>query len=185
MRKRPFWHLVSLIMLPALIISGLGTIGFGGLFNSLVDLKSETLRAQADILAIFLVTDGPLEAERAAPVLRRLVPGPRTRARLYARDGLLLVDTAGGLGPRNGGSGLLAETRSRLTYWLRERQMPPVRETSGPDDTIHPEVRTALSGSVATLVVMENGEQIVLVATPILRRAAIEGVLLLSTRAGT
>jgi two-component system sensor histidine kinase ChvG len=184
-RKRPFWRRISLILLPALIVAGLGTIGLGGLFNSLVDLKRETLRVQADILASVLVADGPLEAERAAPILRRLMPGSQTRARLYSHDGVLLVDTAVRPEQRNGAGDLFAEACSRLTYWLRERHMPPIRETSGPDDTVHPEVRAALGGLAATLEAVENGEQVVLVAMPIQRRAVIEGVLLLSARAGT
>lgn len=185
MRKRPFWRGISLILLPALIVAGLGTIGLGGLFNSLVAVKREALHVQADILASVLIAGGPLEAERAAPILRRLMPGSQTRARLYSHDGVLLVDTAGRLEQRHGAGELFAEALSRLTYWLRKRQMPPIRETGGPADIVHPEVRAALSGSAATLEVVENGQQVVLVAMPIQRSAVIEGVLLLSTRAGT
>jgi two-component system sensor histidine kinase ChvG len=135
--------------------------------------------------------------ERVTPILRRLVPGADTRARVYGRDGTLIVDTAQLLSrgqlarsQPEAGSGQnerikVKNTWTRFLSWLMRGDLPVYREIGGANGTAYPEVRMALTGSTTPmLLVNEKGEQIVSLAVPIQYRKAVQGVLLLSTRPG-
>ena len=133
--------------------------------------------------------------ERVTPILRRLVPAADTRARVYGRDGTLIIDTAQLLSrgqairPEPDTSGVqhvkLRNTWTRFLSWLMRGDLPVYREIGGANGTAYPEVRMALSGSTTPmLLVNEKGEQIVSMAVPIQYRKAVQGVLLLSTRPG-
>lgn len=140
--------------------------------------------------------DFPINPERVAPVLRRLISPTRTRARIYDEDASLLLDsrylyTSGqvlryDLPPTEPESRSLTET---MTSWFnrafQRRDLPLYREPPGADGSIYPEVMNALTGGRGAVVrVTENGELIVSVAVPIQRFRAVLGVLLLSTQAG-
>ena len=135
--------------------------------------------------------------ERVTPILRRLVPPTDTRARVYAQDGTLIVDTAqfllrGQVGRAEPGQAVdqhvsvkVKSPWARFLAWLMRGDLPVYREIGGASGAAYPEVRMALSGSTTPmLLVNEKGEQIVSLAVPIQFRKAVQGVLLLSTRPG-
>jgi two-component system, OmpR family, sensor histidine kinase ChvG len=131
--------------------------------------------------------------ERVTPILRRLVPQTETRARVYAHDGTLIVDTDQLLlrrqrvdGPTySDGRAKVKNNWTRFLSWLTRGELPVYREIGGSNGTSYPEVRMALSGSTTPmLLVNDKGEQIVSMAVPIQYRKAVQGVLLLSTRPG-
>jgi two-component system sensor histidine kinase ChvG len=134
--------------------------------------------------------------ERVTPILRRLLPSADTRARVYAQDGTLIIDTAQLLsrGQLARGAAPSAEQQDRIRLknawtrflaWLMRGELPVYREIGGANGKAYPEVRMALGGSATPmLLVNEKGEQIVSMAVPIQYRKAVQGVLLLSTRPG-
>lgn len=138
----------------------------------------------------------PIDPERIAPVLRRLISPTRTRARLYDRDANLMLDS---LHLYSGGQILKydlppiteedASYYEQFTAWIstlfRRNDLPIDKEIPGGNGTMFPEVVTALTGSSATIVRMsEQGEMIVSVAVPVQRFRAVLGVLMLSTQGG-
>jgi two-component system sensor histidine kinase ChvG len=140
--------------------------------------------------------DFPINPERVAPVLRRLISPTRTRARIYDDDASLILDsrylyTSGqvlryDLPPAETVSPSLTEM---VTTWFnrffQRRDLPLYREPPGADGSIYPEVMNALTGGRGAVVrVTEKGELIVSVAVPVQRFRAVLGVLLLSTQAG-
>jgi two-component system, OmpR family, sensor histidine kinase ChvG len=135
----------------------------------------------------------PIAPERVTPILRRLLPPTDTRARVYAQDGTLIVDTAQILTRGQVANPEAAEqervklktTWTRFLSWLLRADLPIYREIGSANGTAYPEVRMALSGwATPMLLVNEKGEQIVSMAVPIQYRKAMLGVLLLSTRPG-
>lgn len=138
----------------------------------------------------------PINPERVAPVLRRLISPTRTRARIYDTDANLLLDsrhlyTQGqvlrfDLPPVEPESTSITE---RLNVWfnrvLQPGNLPQYKEAPGGDGSIYPEVMNALTGVRGAVVrVNDKGELIVSVAVPVQRFRAVLGVLLLSTQAG-
>jgi two-component system sensor histidine kinase ChvG len=138
----------------------------------------------------------PINPERVAPVLRRLISPTRTRARIYDTDANLLLDsrhlyTQGqvlrfDLPPVEPESTSIIE---RMNVWfnriLQPSNLPQYKEAPGGDGSIYPEVMNALTGVRGAVVrVNDKGELIVSVAVPVQRFRAVLGVLLLSTQAG-
>ena len=140
--------------------------------------------------------DFPINPERVAPVLRRLISPTRTRARIYDRDANLLLDSrrlySSGqilrydLPPVDQEQpGALEQFESFLFNLFRNKALPVYHEQPGGNGTAFPEVMKALTGSPSTIVrVSEKGEQIVSVAVPVQRFRAVLGVLMLSTEGG-
>ncbi|WP_245307968.1 sensor histidine kinase [Hoeflea sp. IMCC20628] len=140
--------------------------------------------------------DFPINPERVAPVLRRLISPTRTRARIYDDDASLILDsrylyTSGqvlryDLPPAEAQPFSLRETVSSwFNRFFQRRDLPLYREPPGADGSIYPEVMNALTGGRGAVVrVTEKGELIVSVAVPVQRFRAVLGVLLLSTQAG-
>jgi two-component system sensor histidine kinase ChvG len=137
----------------------------------------------------------PIAPERVTPIVRRLLPSTDTRARVYAQDGTLIVDTAQLLtrgqvarpgDDQQGGRVKVKNAWTRFMAWLTRGDLPVYREIGTANGTAYPEVRMALTSGWATpmLLVNEKGEQIVSMAVPIQYRKATLGVLLLSTRPG-
>lgn len=138
----------------------------------------------------------PINPERIAPVLRRLISPTRTRARIFDDDASLLLDSrylySSGqvlrydLPPSEpesvGINDMVAQWFNRI---FQRRDLPLYKEPPGSDGSIYPEVMNALTGSRGAVVrVTDKGELIVSVAVPIQRFRAVLGVLLLSTQAG-
>lgn len=137
--------------------------------------------------------DFPINPEKVAPVLRRLISPTRTRARVYDRDANLLLDSrhlySRGQILRydlpsvdDEETGVLERVERFVFDLFRNAELPVYKEQPGGSGAGFPEVMTALTGSPSTQVrVNEQGEQIVSVAVPIQRFRAVLGVLMLST----
>jgi two-component system sensor histidine kinase ChvG len=138
----------------------------------------------------------PINPERVAPILRRLVTPTGTRARIYDPDGGLILDSQA-LYAR--GSilrfDLPTEEAEDVPFWdgwwqhlklfIRRYDMPRHEEIGGANGLILPEVRSAMAGGSASFVrVNDQGEMVVSVAVPIQRFRANLGALLLSTQGG-
>ncbi|PZQ17212.1 MAG: histidine kinase [Ancylobacter novellus] len=138
----------------------------------------------------------PINPERVAPVLRRLVTPTRTRARIYDRDGALLLDSRSlyargdilrfDLPPPTVKDPSFFERVGQFLHGLlRRTDLPVYPELGAANGRGYPEVARALSGSPGSIVrVNEAGKIIVSVAVPIQRFRAVTGALLLSTQGG-
>ena len=140
--------------------------------------------------------DFPIDPERVAPVLRRLISPTRTRARLFDADANLLLDSRHlysrgqvlrfDLPPVEDQSQTWSEWVAGLfNRMLQPGNLPTYKEAPGGDGSIYPEVMNALTGVRGAVVrITDRGELIVSVAVPVQRFRAVLGVLLLSTQAG-
>jgi two-component system, OmpR family, sensor histidine kinase ChvG len=138
-----------------------------------------------------------IHPERVTPFLRRMIQPTDTRARIYGRDGTLIVDSNQLLSrgqvskseledvASDAGSVKLRSSWTKFIAWLMRAQLPVYRELGAANGMNYPEVRQALGGvPTAMLLIDEKGAQIVSQAMPIQRMKAVQGVLLLSTRPG-
>ncbi|MCJ8519793.1 sensor histidine kinase [Pseudorhizobium tarimense] len=140
--------------------------------------------------------DFPIDPDRVAPVLRRLISPTRTRARLFDADANLLLDSRHLYSRGQVLRYDLPPVEQETTSWsdwvaglfnrmLQQRNLPVYKEAPGGDGSIYPEVMNALTGVRGAVVrINERGELIVSVAVPVQRFRAVLGVLLLSTQAG-
>jgi two-component system sensor histidine kinase ChvG len=138
----------------------------------------------------------PINPERVAPLLRRLVTPTKTRARIYDRDGTLLLDSSTlylrgeilrfDLDPVPSEKPNYFERRWRkLKLWLARGDLPIYRELGPANGKGYPEVAQAINGQDGSVVrVTEQGQVIVTVAVPIQRFRGVSGALLLSTQPG-
>ncbi len=139
-----------------------------------------------------------INPERVGPVLRRLVSPTRTRARIYDREGYLLLDSRS-LTPRSnilkfdlpaaGQDEAQGTIFERTWNMLRGRfgsvGLPVYEDLGFGNGRGYPEVEDALKGASSSIVrVNTKGETIVSVAVPIQRFRAVRGVLLMSTQGG-
>jgi two-component system, OmpR family, sensor histidine kinase ChvG len=143
---------------------------------------------------VFAPLEFSLNPEKVASLLRRLVTPTRTRARLYDREGMLLLDTRSlyskgdiirlDLPPlqKDVPSFLEKSFKAVQSWWQKHPQRIP--EAFGPTDgKLLPEVAQAMTGKRASDVRLnEQGETIVSVAVPVQRFNAVRGTLLLSTQ---
>ncbi len=134
-----------------------------------------------------------IRPERATPILRRLIQHTKNRARIYGRDGTLIVDTAtlltkGQLTRPAADQEPVVKPKNfwtRLTSVLIDKHLPVYKEIGNAKGTAYPEVRAALDGTATPLLLLDkDGEQIVSMAVPIRRANSVLGALLLSTRPG-
>ena len=137
-----------------------------------------------------------INPESIGPVLRRLVSPTRTRARIYDRDGFLLVDSRS-LAVRSNIFKFDLPTALQEDLPLFERSWNAVKRSFGKvtpplaeelaagNGRAFPEVVQALSGSSQSIVRLNaRGETIVSVAVPVQRFRVVRGALLLSTQGG-
>jgi len=136
----------------------------------------------------------PINPERVAPVLRRLVSPTKTRARIYDRDGVLILDSRNLYGrgdvlrfdlppPASENSGLVERTFMAMRRWFGRGDLPLYKELGPENGKGYPEVQQALDGLHASMVrVNDRGEVIVSVAVPVQRFRAVRGALMLSTQ---
>jgi len=144
----------------------------------------------------YLSLEFPINPERVAPVLRRLVSPTKTRARIYDRDGVLLLDSRSLYGrgdvlrfdlpaPNMERPGWLERNWTKLRRWLQKGDLPLYRELGPENGKGYPEIAQSLNGLKASMVrVNDRGEVIVSVAVPVQRFRAVRGALLLSTQGG-
>jgi two-component system, OmpR family, sensor histidine kinase ChvG len=134
-----------------------------------------------------------LNPERVAPVLRRLVSAARLRARVYDRDGTLLLDTRNfyvpgdiqrmDLPPPGSDATLIERTWSSWKRRFGRTEITPLDDgtTARPNQ----EVQRALNGQVTTVVrVNAAGDTIISAGFPVQRLRIVRGVLQLSTQDG-
>jgi two-component system sensor histidine kinase ChvG len=138
-----------------------------------------------------------INPERVGPLLRRLVSPTRTRARIYDRDGYLLIDSRS-LTSRSTilRSDLPAPNQEDSQSWLDHfwanlrshlgrRELPIYEDIGAANGKAYPEVGAALAGGEDSVVrINAQGETIVSVAVPIQRFRTVRGALLLSTQGG-
>ena len=138
--------------------------------------------------------DFPINPERVAPILRRLISPTKTRARIYDRDGVPLVDSRNLFGrgdilrfdlppPTAEKPGLFERAFVAVRLWLGRGDLPLYHELGAENGKGYPEVSRALNGQDSTMVrINERGDVIVSVAVPVQRFRAVRGALMLSTQ---
>jgi two-component system sensor histidine kinase ChvG len=136
----------------------------------------------------------PINPERVAPVLRRLVSPTKTRARIYDRDGVLILDSRNLYGrgdvlrfdlpaPTADKPGIMERGFIAIRRWFGRGDLPLYKELGPENGKGYSEIGEALNGLHASMVrVNERGEVIVSVAVPVQRFRAVRGALMLSTQ---
>ncbi|WP_454624321.1 stimulus-sensing domain-containing protein [Bradyrhizobium cenepequi] len=139
-------------------------------------------------------SDFPINPERVAPVLRRLISPTKTRARIFDRDGGLILDSRSLYGkgdvfrielppPNAEKPGFAERTTIAIRTWLNRGDLPLYRELGPENGTGYQEVAQSLNGQKSSMVrVNDRGEVIVSVAVPVQRFRAVHGALMLSTQ---
>lgn len=138
----------------------------------------------------------PINPEKAGRVLRQLVSSTTTRARIFDRDGQMIVDSRhfNGRGeilkfdlpPINTPEpSMVVQMWTKFNNWLFANQYPlqkPYGLENGKDFS---EIRLALTGlPVTKKAVNDKNEIIIIVAVPVQRFKAVQGALVLSTMGG-
>jgi two-component system sensor histidine kinase ChvG len=136
----------------------------------------------------------PINPERIGPVLRRLVAPTKTRARIYDRDGVLILDSRnldrrGDVlrfdlpSPTEEKPNVWERAYAAVRTWLGRGDLPLYRELPPYDGKGYPEVSQALNGQKSSMVrVNDRGEVVISVAVPVQRYLAVRGALMLSTQ---
>jgi two-component system sensor histidine kinase ChvG len=159
----------------------------------------ELLEMQSDHDAIGSIEsydslDFPINPERAAPILLRLVAPTGTRARIYDHEGIKLLDskTLNDQGqitreelPPTGTQDVSYITQFKR--WFKRRiwrgNVPLYKDIGQANGKAYVEVQAALNGHSKDMSRLnERSELIVSVAIPIQRMRAVLGVLMLSTK---
>jgi two-component system, OmpR family, sensor histidine kinase ChvG len=132
-----------------------------------------------------------INPERVAPVLRRLVTPTNTRARIYDRDGMQIIDSRNLYDvlrsdlPPPDKPGIVQRVYVAIRTWLSRGTLPLYRELGSQNGRDYEEVASALKGFKSGMVrINERGEVIVSVAVPVQRFRAVRGALMLSTQGG-
>ena len=137
-----------------------------------------------------------IDPERAAPILRPLVKPTGSRARIYDRDGALILDSdtfysRGEVLRYDLPPPETSEPDALTTFWnavanqFQPMDLPVYNEIGTVNGKAYPEVEAALTGTSVPIVRNnEKGEIVVSVAVPVERMRSVLGVLLLSTRGG-
>ncbi|MDR3374601.1 MAG: sensor histidine kinase [Ancalomicrobiaceae bacterium] len=157
-------------------------------------LKQDADRAETPFDDSLSALDFPINPERVVPVLRRLITPTRTRARIFEKDGNLVVDSRA-LYQR----GDFLKSAEKPETDAEPRQIDRIVEfmariftgtqyptyVESPSGKAYPEVAQALSGTSASIVRRTiKGELIVSVAVPINKNRNVVGSLQLSTQGG-
>ena len=140
--------------------------------------------------------DFPINPEQAGRVLRQLVPSTTTRARIFDRDGQMVVDSRHFYGrgeilrfdlpPINAPKpSFLVTMWARFNAWFFANNYPLQKPYGLDNGKEFSEVRLALTGlPITKKAVNDKNEIIVIVAVPIQRFKAVQGALILSTKGG-
>jgi two-component system sensor histidine kinase ChvG len=138
----------------------------------------------------------PINPERAAPVLDKLIQSTRTQARIFDQEGVLLVDSAS---LQSGGQilefelpplqveepNIILASWEKLKKWMFAADYPLQEEYGIENGKDFPEITASLNGaSVSVVRVNDKQEVVVFVAVPIQRFYAVQGSLVLSTKGG-
>ena len=137
-------------------------------------------------------SDFPINPERVAPILRRLISPTKTRARIFDRDGGLIIDSRNLFGrgdvlrielppPSADKPNMFDRSLVAIRTWLNRGDLPSYRELENGKG--YQEVAHSLEGQKSSAVrVTDRGAVIVSVAVPVQRFRAVHGALLLSTQ---
>jgi two-component system sensor histidine kinase ChvG len=161
--------------------------------DRLLDLKPGETYAAPDEYSDF-----PINPERVAPILRELILPTATRARIFDRDGGLILDSASLLGrgqvvtselapPSAAKPGIAERTMIAIRTWLNRGDLPLYQELGPENGRGYQEVVKSLNGQGGSMVrINERGQVIVSVAVPVQRKSNREvyGALMLSTKGG-
>ncbi len=156
--------------------------------DRLLDLKpGETYGAPDEYSGLVF----PINPERVAPVLRTLISPTKTRARIYDREGGLILDSRNLENvlrfelppPSSQKPGIAARAMIAIRTWLNRGDLPLYRELGPENGNGYEEVANSLKGQKRSMVrVNQRGEVIVSVAVPVQRGRSIHGALMLSTQ---
>ncbi len=137
-----------------------------------------------------------INPDQIGPVLRRLVGPTRTVARIYDREGYLLIDSRSMTERSTILRFDLSAPDQRPASWTRRMitqfknifggaNLPLYEDIGLANGRAYPEVQRALTGEAQSIVrVNARGETIVSVAVPVQRFRVVRGALLLSTQGG-
>jgi len=156
--------------------------------DRLLDLKPGESFGQPDESSDF-----PINPERIAPILRRLIAPTKTRARIFDRDGGLILDSrnlfARGdvlrfeLPPPSEKPSLFEKAKTEVKTWFNRGDLPVYRELGPEGGKGYPEVGQSLEGMKSSMVrVTERGAIVVSVAVPVQHFRAVRGALMLTTQ---
>ena len=160
--------------------------------DRLLDLKpGETYGAPDEYSGL----DFPINPERVAPVLRRLISPTKTRARIYDRDGGLILDSRSLYGrgdvlrfelpPPSIDEARHRRARHDRDPHLAQSRRPAAlsRTRAGERQGLSGGRRSRSNGQKSSMVrINDRGEVIVSVAVPVQRFRAVHGALMLSTQ---
>ncbi len=175
-------------------VAASGTADNYGTFNERLELQPNENYGPLDESLSGL--EFSINPERIAPVLRRLIMPTKTRARIYDKNGYLLLDSRNLFipgdvlrfdlpPPEASKPGFFRRSWQAFRSWLGRGNLPLYREYNSDAGKDYPEVTDALAGRNAAMVrVNEYGEVIVSVAVPVQRFRAVRGALLLTTQGG-
>ncbi|WEX09425.1 sensor histidine kinase [Chelativorans sp. AA-79] len=134
----------------------------------------------------------PINPEKVAHLLRRLINPDRTRARIYDRDANLVLDSRQLYsilryqlpGVDGEEKSFFEKLTERIGAMFQANDLPIDREQPGGSGVAYEEVMSALKGGEPEAVRRRSpeGEYIISVAVPIQRYRAVVGVLQLSTQ---
>jgi len=187
----------------ALVVLVAGVLWVQATRVSLVDERISGIREQALIVAGALAEYAAdpeirdLEIGQAEPLLRQLIAPTRLRARIYSKDGTLLIDTRFLLARNVVQTVALPAPGTAESVWAFLRRLydsamgvrpfaklQPYFE-AGQDGRVYEEVVSALADRTdSTVRVSEQDKLVLSVAAPIKRFATLYGVLLLTTEGG-
>jgi two-component system sensor histidine kinase ChvG len=132
-----------------------------------------------------------INPERIGPVLHHLVTPTRTRARIFDRDGQLILDSQTAPAREREAIDAAEDTTLLERLWTRARGLffaePALQPIYGwsTNGKKLPEVADALAGRTVNITRVNGaGETIVSVGVPIQRGNVVRGALVLSTRGG-
>jgi hypothetical protein len=128
--------------------------------------------------------DFAISPDRVAPLLRRLISPTTTRARIFTRDGMLLLDNSSPLHVEvRDKLGLLERMIVAFNDRIGRETLPRYPDVEPQDGNGYPQVAQALDGSKSSMLqVNDRGEVIVAVAVPVQRLGAVAGALMISTQ---
>jgi two-component system sensor histidine kinase ChvG len=139
-------------------------------------------------------SDFPINPERVAPVLRRLISPTKTRARIFDRDGGLILDSRNLFArgdvlrfelppPTADKPNIFERTKVAVRTWFNRGDLPIYRELGPEGGKGYQEVAHSLDGQKSSMVrVNERGSVIVSVAVPVQHFRALRGALMLTTQ---
>jgi two-component system sensor histidine kinase ChvG len=145
---------------------------------------------------MFAPLEFPINPERVAPVLRRLVTPTDTRARIYDRDGTLILDSRtlyirGEIlrfdlpPPTAPKPGFFRRQYNTVMKRISRGDLPLYRDLGMENGKAYQEVAAAITGQKGYVVRQNDRTEVVVsVAVPVQRFRTVLGALMLSTQGG-